>query len=81
MSREQVLEIVGDPPGDYTGHGATVTLSYPSREYYAEDRWIMEVGVLQVFYDENAVVLDIRRNAARGYPQRLIDRIRDCLGL
>lgn len=80
MSWEQVIAIVGGPPGEYTtGPYLTAEDSMCLSRY---DRWVCDEGELQVEFDNNGVVTDILIGDVSSSPRlTLIQRIRGWVGL
>jgi hypothetical protein len=79
MSRDEVIEIVGGPPGNYSSRRRA---PFTGIKYVLHESWVFEDGLLLVRFDDagnaiDAVVLDI----LYGRPPTLTERIRRWLGL
>jgi hypothetical protein len=84
MSREEVIRIVGGPPGDYSD-GEWSSMPRLSG-YEAHDSWFTDEGELLVRFDDtdiatHVVIVSVGRAVLSRRPPSFTERIRRCLGL
>src|SRR5262249_21648439 len=80
MLRDEVILIVGGPPGDYARRRLFVPLS--GSEYPAHEEWLCDDGQLLVRFDDTDRAIDVVRTTIKlPPPLTLTERIRRWLGL
>jgi hypothetical protein len=82
MSREEVIHIVGGPPGDYSD-GRAIPL-FVLRFYHVKDyeQWLCDDGHLLVLFDDTGTATDVLLfHVSEARPPTLTEKIRSWLGL
>src|SRR5262249_2776975 len=79
MSREEVIQIVGGAPGDYSRGQVSINRhSIPSQH----ETWLCEDGLLFVRFDDADKAIDVLiHDVVKSGPPTLTERIRRWLGL